>query len=195
MKGRTVKIIAFSGSARRDGNTAALIRHVFAPLEAAGHECELVQLAGKKIHGCTACNKCRGEGGNGNCQGVRDFISEECIPKALAADAIIIGSPVYFADVTTETKALMDRMGYAGMGRYTRKVGAGLVAVRRAGAMHALDTIQHVFQYSGMVTIGSTYWNIGIGREPGAVEDDAEGIRTMENLGANMVWLLEKLHA
>jgi multimeric flavodoxin WrbA len=81
------------------------------------------------------------------------------------------------------------------MGRYTRKVGAGLVAVRRAGAMHALDTIQHVFQYSGMVTIGSTYWNIGIGREPGAVEDDAEGIRTMENLGANMVWLLDKLHA
>jgi multimeric flavodoxin WrbA len=188
-----VKVVAFSGSARRNGNTVALIRHVFAPLEAAGHECELIELAGKRVHGCTACGKCS-EVGDGNCQGVKDFISEGCIPKALAADAIIIGSPVYFADISTETKALIDRMGYAGRGHYARKVGAGLVAVRRGGAIHALDSIQHLFQYSGMVMIGSTYWNIGIGREPGMVEEDAEGVRTMENLGANMAWLLEKLH-
>jgi multimeric flavodoxin WrbA len=189
-----MKVVAFSGSARRNGNTAALIRHVLGPLEDAGHECELVELAGKKVHGCTACTKCR-EVGDGNCQGVRDFISDECIPKALAADAIIIGSPVYFADVSSETKALIDRMGYAGGRNYERKVGAALVAVRRGGAIHALDTIQHLLQYSGMVMVGSTYWNMGIGREPGAVEDDAEGIRTMENLGRNMAWILERIHA
>jgi multimeric flavodoxin WrbA len=190
-----VKVVAFVGSARRNGNTAALVRHVFEPLEAAGAECELIELAGKRTHGCTACMKCA-EVGDGNCQGVRDFISEECIPKALAADAIIIASPVYFADVTTETKALIDRLGYAsrqGGNRLARKVGAAVVAVRRAGAMHAFDTINHLFLISEMVIVGSSYWNIGIGRAPGEVEDDAEGVRTMTRLGEQMAWALDKL--
>ena len=192
-----MKIVAFVGSARRDGNTAALVRHVFEPLEAAGIECELIELAGKRIHGCTACMKCAEEP-DGNCRGVRDFISEECIPKALAADGIIIASPVYFADVSSETKALIDRLGYAsrqGGNRLARKVGAAVIAVRRAGAMHAFDTINHLFLISEMVVLGSTYWNIGIGRAPGEVEDDAEGIRTMRRLGEQMAWALEKLSA
>jgi multimeric flavodoxin WrbA len=192
-----VKVVAFSGSARRGGNTAALVRHVFTPLEAAGIECELVELAGKKCHGCTACMKCA-EAADGQCHGVKDFISDECIPRALAADAIIIASPVYFADVTSETKALIDRLGYAtrqGGNRLARKVGAGVIAVRRAGAIHALDTINHLFLISEMVVVGSSYWNIGIGRAPGEVEDDAEGVRTMKRLGEQMAWALEKLGA
>lgn len=192
-----MKVVAFSGSARKDGNTAMLVRHVFEELEAAGVECELVQLAGKRAHGCTACLKCA-EAQDGGCHGVRDFISEECIPRALEADGIIIASPVYFADVTTETKALIDRLGYAtrqGGNRLARKVGAGVIAVRRAGAIHALDTVNHLFLISEMVVVGSSYWNIGIGRAPGEVESDEEGVRTMRTLGRNMAWALEKLNA
>jgi multimeric flavodoxin WrbA len=190
-----VKVVAFVGSARKDGNTVALVRHVFEPLEAAGAECELIELAGRRVHGCTACMKCA-EVNDGNCHGVRDFVSDECIPKALEADAIIVASPVYFADVSSETKALIDRLGYAsrqGGNRLARKVGAAVVAVRRAGAMHAFDTINHLFLISEMVVVGSSYWNIGIGRTPGEVENDAEGVRTMKRLGEQMVWALGKL--
>jgi len=190
-----VKVVAFVGSARKNGNTLALVRHVFTELEAQGIECEAIELAGKRTHGCTACMKCA-EAKDGSCPGIRDFISETCIPKALEADGIIIASPVYFADVTTETKALIDRLGYATRYAETglaRKVGAGIVAVRRAGAIHALDTINHLFLYSGMAMIGSTYWNVGIGRAPGEVENDEEGVRTMHNLGKNMAWLLERV--
>ena len=190
-----MKVVAFVGSARKDGNTVALVRHVFAPLEAAGVECELIELAGKRAHGCTACMKCA-DTKDGNCAGVRDFISETCIPKALEADGIIIASPVYFADVSSETKALIDRLGYAsrqGGNRLARKVGAGVIAVRRAGAIHAFDTINHLFLISEMVVVGSSYWNIGIGRAPGEVEEDAEGLRTMARLGENMAWALERL--
>jgi multimeric flavodoxin WrbA len=192
-----VKVVAFVGSARHNGNTAALVRHVFAPLESAGIECELIELAGKRVHGCTACMKCA-EAPDGNCKGVRDFVSQECIPKALAADGIIVASPVYFADVSTETKALIDRLGYAtrqGGNRLARKVGAGVVAVRRAGGIHAFDTINHLFLISEMVVVGSSYWNIGIGRGPGEVEDDAEGVLTMQRLGEHMAWALERLNA
>jgi multimeric flavodoxin WrbA len=192
-----VKVVAFIGSARKDGNTKALVRHVFRELEAENIDCELVELAGKRCHGCTACLKCA-EAPDGNCTGVKDFISEECIPKALAADGIIIASPVYFADVTAETKALIDRLGYAsrqGGNRLARKVGAGVIAVRRAGAIHALDTINHLFLISEMVVVGSSYWNIGIGRTPGEVECDEEGIRTMHALGRNMAWTLQRLAA
>jgi len=174
--GADVRVVAFSGSARKDGNTAILVRHALSELEAAGVECEFLQLAGKKAHGCTACGKCA-ETRDGNCTGVRDFISDECIPRALEADGIIIASPVYFADVTSETKALIDRLGYAsrqGGNRLARKVGAAIIAVRRAGAIHAFDTINHLFLISEMMVVGSTYWNVGYGRAIGDVEADTE---------------------
>ena len=192
-----MKVVAFNGSARKDGNTAFLIRHVLGELENAGIECELVQFAGKQVRGCIACGSC-GKTLTGNCTGVKDFISEECIPKALAADGIIIASPVYFSDISAETKALIDRLGYAsrqGEDRLARKVGASVAAVRRAGAIHALDSINHLFLISEMVVVGSSYWNLGIGRTAGEVENDAEGIRTMETLGRNMAWALKKLTA
>jgi multimeric flavodoxin WrbA len=193
-----MKVVAFIGSARKEGNTKALVNHVFAELEAEGIGCELVELAGKRCHGCTACMKCA-ETKDGTCPGIRDFISDECIPRALDADGIIIASPVYFADVSTETKALIDRLGYAtrqgGKRLLARKVGAGVIAVRRAGAIHALDTIDHLFLISEMVVVGSSYWNVGIGRTPGEVEGDEEGVRTMRTLGRNMAWALRKLNA
>ena len=190
-----MKVVAFSGSARKDGNTAILVRRTLSTLREAGVETEFLQLAGKRVHGCTVCLKCA-DVMDGSCPGVSDFISEECIPRAIEADGIIIASPVYFSDVTTETKALIDRLGYAsrkGRNRLARKVGAGIVAVRRAGALHALDTINHLFLATEMVVVGSSYWNLGIGREIGQVEEDHEGLKTMETLGCNMAWALERL--
>lgn len=189
-----MKVVAFSGSARKGGNTAILIRHVLAELEAEGIETELVELAGQKVQGCTACMKCR-EIRDRQCHGRKDF-GNKCISKMDEADGIIIGSPVYYADISAETKALIDRAGYvagANGAMFKRKVGAAVIAVRRAGSVHAFDSINHLFFISQMIVPGSSYWNMGMGREKGDVEQDAEGIRTMETLGKNMAWLMERV--
>ncbi len=188
-----MRVVAFNGSARADGNTAVLLRRVLAELESHGIETELVQLAGKRVQGCTVCLKCA-ETRDGRCHGRADF-GNECIERMITADGVLIGSPVYFADVTPETKALIDRAGYAarrGGNHLARKVGAAVVSVRRGGAIHAFDTINHFFLISEMIVPGSSYWNIGLGGAPGEVEDDAEALRTMDTLGRNMAWLLER---
>ena len=189
-----MKVVAFNGSARKDGNTAILVRRVFSELEKQGIETELVQLAGQPIHGCRACGQCF-KNQNRRCA-VDDDIVNACIEKMLAADGIILASPTYFADLTSETKALIDRAGYVARANgdmFQRKVGAAVVAVRRAGAMHAFDSINHFFLIGQMIIPGSSYWNIGVGRAKGEVEQDEEALRTMETLGQNMAWLLNKL--
>jgi multimeric flavodoxin WrbA len=190
-----MKVVAFNGSARKDGNTALLLRHVLRELESEGIETELIQLAGHVIRGCTACYNCF-ERKDGHCA-VSGDIMNDCIDRMHEADGIIIGSPTYFADVTAETKALIDRGGMVGRANYEfyrRKVGTAVVAARRAGAIHAFDTINHFFTIGQMIVVGSSYWNIGMGRDSGAVESDTEGLQTMETLGKNMAWLLKKLH-
>lgn len=189
-----MKVTAFNGSARKDGNTAILINYVLSELRNEGIDTELVQLAGKKIHGCIACYKCM-ENKDGQCA-VKDDIANECIQKMIEADGIILGSPTYFSDVTPEMKALIDRAGFVARMNdfmFKRKLGAAIVAVRRAGATHVFDTINHLFLGSQMIVPGSIYWNIGIGRDKGDVEKDEEGIRTMKVLGQNMAWLLKNL--
>ncbi|MGB2806084.1 MAG: flavodoxin family protein, partial [Candidatus Zixiibacteriota bacterium] len=104
-----MKVFAFNGSARKDGNTAALINLVFGELEKEGIETELYQLAGKKIRGCMACYKCF-QNKDQRCSVTNDVLNE-CIEKMLEADGIILGSPTYFANVSTEIKALIDRAG------------------------------------------------------------------------------------
>jgi multimeric flavodoxin WrbA len=188
-----MKVIAFNGSARKDGNTAILIREVFAELEAEGIETEMIQMAGKTIHGCIACGKCF-EKKNQRCVVDNDF-ANECIEKMVEADGIILASPTYFADVSTEMKALIDRAGFvarANQDMLKRKIGAAVVAVRRAGAIHVFDTINHFFLIGQMIIVGSSYWNVGIGLAKGEVEQDKEGIETMRTLGRNMAWLLKK---
>jgi multimeric flavodoxin WrbA len=109
-----------------------------------------------------------------------------------AADAVLLGSPTYFADITAELKALIDRAGYVAMANghaLAGKIGAAVVAVRRGGGIHAFDSINHLFFISRMVVPGSTYWNLGYGREPGQVEGDAEGLRNMDHLGRAVDWL------
>jgi multimeric flavodoxin WrbA len=191
-----MKVMAFNGSARKDGNTAILIRTVFSELEKEGIETELFQLAGKKIQGCIACFKCF-QNKDRHCSVKKDVLNE-CIDKMLEADGIILGSPTYFADVSSELKALIDRSGLvakANADMFRRKVGAAVVAVRRGGAIHAFDSINHFFFIGQMIVPGSSYWNMGIGLDKGAVEQDAEGLQTMQVLGQNMAWLLKKLHA
>lgn len=190
-----MKVVAFNGSARKDGNTAILIRKVFAELEAEGIETELFQLAGKPIKGCIACAKCY-KNKDKRCA-VDNDVMNECIEKMVEADGIILGSPTYFADVSTEMKALVDRAGFvarANSDMFRRKPGAAVVAVRRAGALHVFDSINHFFLISQMIVPGSFYWNVGIGLNPGDVEQDSEGLETMEILGKNMAWLLKKIN-
>ena len=191
-----MKVIAFNGSARKGGNTAILIGIVFDELKKEGIDTELVELSGKEMHGCIACYGCFGNQDK-RCAVDNDFLNE-CIAKMLEADGIILGSPTYFADVTTETKALIDRAGLVAKANgdmFARKVGAAVLAVRRGGSIHAFDTINHFFTISQMIIPGSNYWNFGIGLNPGDVDGDEEGKQTMSVLGQNMAWLLKKIHA
>lgn len=192
-----MKVVAINGSARRDGNTALLINHVFAELEKEGIETEMIQLAGETIRGCTACYRCFATKDR-TCavSSESNDIVNDCIARIVEADGVIIASPTYFADVSAETKAVIDRVGMVGRanaGLYSRKVGAAVVAVRRAGAIHVFDTINHFFLISEMIIPGSSYWNVGVGRNVGEVESDQEGVSTMTDLGRNMAWLLKKI--
>ncbi len=192
-----MKVVAFSGSARKDGNTASLVRQAFSELEKEGIETELVQFSGELIRGCTACFKCFGSKDR-RCAVSSESgdIINDCIAKLVKADGVIIASPTYFADVSAETKAFIDRTGMVAKANgnlYRRKVGAAVVAVRRGGAIHAFDSINHFFLISEMIIPGSSYWNIGVGRNIGEVEQDEEGMKTMADLGRNMAWLLQKL--
>ncbi|MGZ4902001.1 MAG: flavodoxin family protein [Halobacteriota archaeon] len=191
-----MKVVAFSGSARKNGNTVTLIETVLDELKNEGIDTELIQLAGTQIRGCIACSKCF-ENVDQHCAVNNDAVNA-FIDKMVQADGIILGSPTYFADITPELKALIDRAGMVSRANgdmFRRKVGAAVVAVRRAGAIHAFDSINHFFFIGQMIVPGSSYWNIGIGRMIGEVKDDEEGMETMANLGKNMAWLLKKLHA
>ena len=192
-----MKVVAFNGSARKDGNTAVLVRRVFAALEAEGIETELVQLYNKGFRGCTACLKCA-ETRDNTCSGLKDDGVNACIARMVAADGIIIASPTYYANCTATTQALLERAGYATRksgNPLARKVGAAVVAVRRGGAIHAFDSINHWFQINEMIVVGSSYWNLGIGLDKGDVEQDEEGMETMATLGRHMAWALKKLNA
>jgi multimeric flavodoxin WrbA len=191
-----MKVIAFNGSARKDGNTAILINQVFSELEKQDIETEMIQLSSQKVRGCIACYKCF-ENKDQRCS-VKNDIVNDCIEKMLQADGIILASPTYFADVSTELKALIDRAGLvakANSDMFSRKVGASIVAVRRGGSVHAFDSMNHFFLISQMIIPGSCYWNMGFGLEKGDVEKDDEGLRTMQTLGQNMAWLLKKIQA
>lgn len=187
-----MKVVAFNGSARKDGNTAVLIKHVLGELQKEGIDTELVQLAGSGIRGCAACYKCM-VNKDRRCSFGNDAVNEY-IEKMIEADGIILGSPTYFANISTEMKALIDRTGFvakANGGLFKRKVGAAVVAVRRAGAIHAFNSMNHFFFISQMIVPGSDYWNMGFGLNPGEVDSDSEGIGTMVTLGQNMAWLLK----
>lgn len=191
-----MKVVAINGSARKEGNTAAMIGMVFRELNKEGIETELIELSGKNIRSCLACYKCF-EYKNRKCIIDNDILNE-IIEKMSVADAIILGSPTYFANVSSEIKSLIDRAGLVGIANdylFARKVGAAVVAVRRAGSVNVFDAINKFFFINQMIVPGSVYWNMGIGSLPGDVNNDEEGVRTMSVLGKNMTWLLNKIDA
>jgi multimeric flavodoxin WrbA len=193
---RILKVVAFNGSARRDGNTAILLKRVLGVLEAEGFETELVQLAGENIRGCTACRACF-KNKNQRCIITDDNVNIY-IQKIVEADGLILGSPTYFGMMSPEMKALIDRAGFVARATpniLKYKVGAAVVAVRRAGGMTTFDALNHFFLINQMIVPGSSYWNIGIGNKKGEVEADEEGMKTMDDLGKNMAWLLKKTKA
>ncbi len=190
-----MKVLAIIGSARKGGNTSALTKIVFEELEKEGIETELIELAGINLNGCMACYKCF-QNKDKSCINKNDEMNE-LITKMDEADAIIIGSPTYFANVSSNIKALIDRAGLVGIANdylFKRKIGAPIVAVRRAGSVNVFDAINKFYFINQMIVPGSVYWNMGIGSQPGDANNDEEGVRIMKILGENMAWLLKKVN-
>ena len=186
-----MKAIAINGSPRKGGNTEILLRKVMEPLTEAGWDTEFIQLGGQPIHGCRACYDCFKKK-NSRCGQKGEEVFDLCLEKMILADAIVLGSPTYFSDVTSEMKALLDRAGLVAVangGLFRRKIGAAVVAVRRGGGTHAFDTMNHMFLMSGAIVPGSTYWNLGDGLDKGDVKQDEEGLRNMADLGQTIAWL------
>ena len=182
--------LAINGSPRKGGNTETLLKLALQGLTEKGWETEFVQLGGQPIQGCKACRACANNADN-RCAGSNDIFND-IFAKMLQCDAMLLGTPTYFTDVTAEMKALIDRSGYVALMNkraFKGKIGAAVVAVRRGGATHAFDSINHMFLMSGMLVPGSLYWNMGFGLEKGDVEKDEEGLRNMRHLAAAIDWL------
>ncbi len=187
-----MKVIALNGSPNPKGNTATALSRVCAVLEKRGIETERVEIGRRPMHGCVACRQC-GEKQNRRCALDGDLLNT-VIDKILDADGLLVGSPVYYAGVNGALKSLLDRLFFvasANGGLFRHKVGAGVVAVRRGGEIAAWDQLNKYFTISEMFVPSGTYWNMVFGLEPGEAVQDAEGMQTMEALGANMAWLLE----
>jgi multimeric flavodoxin WrbA len=190
-----MKVVALNGSARKDGNTAILINGVLDELKKEGIETELIQMAGKPIQGCIACYKCF-KNQNRRCSVEKDMLNE-IIAAMEPAEGILLGSPTYFSDVSSGMRAFIERCGFVARANnymFKGKVGAAVVAVRRAGAIPAFSSMNLFLHYMQMFMPGASYWSIGVGRDPGDVLKDDEGVQTMKSLGQNMAFLLKKLH-
>jgi multimeric flavodoxin WrbA len=191
-----MKVIGINGSARKDGNTSILIQRVFEPLAAEGIDTELVHLGAKSVNGCLACMKCFDKK-DGHCIQDQDALND-ILDAMQDADGIILGTPVYFANISGQIKCFMDRSGMVSRANgnlLKRKVGAGVVAARRAGSVFAFHSLNAYFTIAEMIIVGSTYWNMGYGREKKEALLDDEGLQTMANLGKNMAWLMKSIEA
>lgn len=187
-----MKVLAINGSARKDGNTAIMINKVFEELHAEGIETEMIQFSGQVIEPCKACWAC---GGQGNCVHKKD-IFRETFEKMVKADGIILGSPVYSANISANMQAFLERAAVISdmnRGLLKHKVGAAVAAARRGGALNTIDAMNHFFLLQDMFVAGSSYWGMAYGRMPGEVEADGEGMDTMKSLGKNMAYLLKAL--
>ena len=184
-----MKAIGIVGSPRKHGNTEKLVSHCLQAIVEEGVEIEMIPLAGLKISGCTACGYCQEN--PGECS-IKDD-GRPIIERMKAADAIIVGSPVYFGSATALLKGLLERAAYANRGAYAGKVGGPLVVARRAGKNFTFAELSFWFHINGMINPGSTYWNVAIGRKPGDVDGDDEGLNTVWNFGKNVAKMVLKL--
>lgn len=182
-----MKVVLFNGSYKPNGNTFRALSEIAKTLNDEGIETEICHIGGKPIRDCIAC---------GACQKIKkcifdDDVANEWLKKAKEADGVIFGTPVYYAHASGRLQSVMDRMFYSSGGALSHKIGACVAVARRAGAVSALDDIEKHMTISNMIVVGSSYWNVAFGREPGECEQDLEGMQTMRNLARNMAWLLK----
>jgi multimeric flavodoxin WrbA len=192
--GDRMKVIAFNGSPRSKGNTYQALSIVLEEIEKAGITTELVNLCEQEIHGCKACGACFKNKDRGCI--MKDDKVNEYVDKIDKCDGLIIGSPVYFGSLSSQTKAFIDRVGYVNRANgdlFRRKVGAAVAINRRAGALETFNIINNFFLIGQMIVPGSSYWNIGTALRQGEFASDTEGVNTMRNLGQNIAWLLDRL--
>jgi multimeric flavodoxin WrbA len=190
-----MKVIAFNGSPRKDGNTFTAINLVLDELKNEGIKTELIQIGSEQIKGCDVCLICKKKA-DGFCA-IKDDLINESLEKIYEAEGLIIGSPTYFGSVTPQVKAFIDRVGYcarAGGFKLKRKVASGIAIARRAGSTNVLNEINNLFLLNQCIIPSSTYWNIVFANAKGEVLNDKEGVETLKNLGQNMAWLLKKLY-
>lgn len=187
-----MKVVAFNGSPKPEGNTYHAIKMVINELEKEGIETELVHVGNKSIRGCIACGKCK-INKDGKCTLPGDQVNE-WIQKMKEADGIILGSPVHFSSIGATMKSFLDRAFYvttSNDGMLRHKVGAAVVAVRRSGGVPTVDQLNRYINYSEMLMPTSNYWNVIHGGSPGEAVQDEEGKQIMRVLGKNMAWLMK----
>lgn len=193
-----MKVIGINGSSRKDGNSAIIIRKVFEVLSMNGIETELVQLPDFTIKPCKMCEgeHCLACMKAGQCVFLDDDF-HVLYERIKEADGLVLGSPVYGADISSKMKIFIDRLGIASLSDeklLKHKPGAAVAAVRRAGGMTAVDALNHFMLFREMIVVGSTYWNMVYGKDVGDVSNDEEGMENMRNIGENMAWLLKKIN-
>ena len=192
-----MKVVVFNGSPRNEGVTHKCLNIVMDELKSAGIEVDYNWIGMDKLQGCISCYKCAQNRDN-NCAVKTDKLNEY-LEKMLEADGIILGSPTYFADTSTRMKALIERAGLVckvNGDLLKHKVGAAVVAVRRAGATHVFSSLNYFFLINQMFVVGSSNWNLGLNpnvMNPEEINKDGEGIETFKNLGKNFAYLLGKL--
>lgn len=189
-----MRVLGISGSPRSGGNTDILIQTALEQMAEAGFETDFLPLAGRPIRPCEACGGCAKNKVADCVLGDPGF--EDVVERFIKADAVIVGSPVYFGSATPQTMALLDRVGYVSRrhGNFLRrKVGAAVAVARRAGQNFTFAQLNYFFLISEMIVPGSTYWNVGTALNKGDIKQDQEALETIRNLTANMAWLLEKL--
>ena len=192
-----MKVVMFNGSPRKNGNTSQALKLTETVLTDQGIETEIIRIGGTGLHGCIACYKCM-ENKDRRCGGIKDDPLNEYLAKMIDADGIVIGTPTYFGNVSTEVKALIDRCGLVSRmngSLLSRKVGVALAVARRAGAVEAIMSINHFFLINDVMVPGSSYWNFCIGQKPGDIQTDQEGLDTVKRTAENMAWMIRKLTA
>ena len=183
-----MKVLLINGSPRQKGNTSIALAEMAGQLEKLGIETETVWIGTKPVRGCIACNACRNK--PGACA-FDDDICNRISGKLDGADALVIGSPVYYGQPNGALLAVVQRMFYSNGAAVKGKPAAAVAVCRRGGADAAFQTLNMPFQMMNMPVVTSQYWNIVYGREPGQAALDAEGMQTMRTLANNMAALLK----
>ena len=183
-----MKVLLLNGSPHVHGNTALALEELEKTFAACGVETELIQVGGKAIRGCMACNYCYE---HDKCV-INDLVNEVA-PKFEAADGVVVASPVYYASANATLIAFLDRLFYSTAFDKTMKVGASVVVCRRGGASAAFDELNKYFTIAGMPVAASQYWNSVHGLVPGDAAQDAEGLQTMRTLARNMSFLMKSI--